>query len=79
MKIKVFRPLLSLGVIAIALAVFSYLLVPAWRGSSIGVIILLGALLAGLAAIAADIRNIVSELRAYRSGDGENGSPPPQT
>ena len=76
MKIRVFRPLLSLGVIVIALAIFSYLLNPAWRGTPLGTVILLIALLSGGAAVVADIRNLLREFRSLRSGHDEDDASP---
>lgn len=77
MKIRVFRPLLSLGVIVIALAIFSFLLAPSWRGSPIGILILLIALIIGGAAVALDVRNLLREFRALRRGqDQDDGAPP---
>lgn len=68
--------MLSIGVIVIALAIFSFLLVPGWRGSPLGVFILILALIAGISAVVVDIRNLLREYRSLpAAGHDDKDSP----
>lgn len=60
---KMFRPMLMLGIILIALVVFSYLLVPAWRSSvpHLALLVLMG--LIGIAAAIYDMRRFAQEIK----------------
>ncbi|MCC7130864.1 MAG: hypothetical protein IT297_10755, partial [Anaerolineae bacterium] len=55
-------PLAWLGMIVIALAVFTYLLIPGWRGSALGVGVLILCLAAGGYAVFKDLQNFAREM-----------------
>jgi len=58
------RPLAWFGMIVIALAVFTYLLIPSWRGSALGVGVLIVCLAAGSYAVNKDLQNFTREMDA---------------
>jgi hypothetical protein len=60
---KLFRPLMLLGFFLIALGVFSWLMVPSWRQSPIGALVLLASFGLGAYAVISDMRSLWRELR----------------
>lgn len=60
---RLIRPLMMLGVLVLVLAVLSYGMLPGWRSSAWGVILLVGGVLLGLAAIIKDMLDLLREVR----------------
>ena len=60
---KLFRPMLLTGLIVVALAVFSLLLVPGWLSSPWRLAVLVIAILAGLYAVIRDLLSLYKEIR----------------
>lgn len=60
---RLFRPLFSLGILVVFLAVFMALMSPGLMSSPLGVIGLAAAFLLGAAAVTVDLRNLSKELK----------------
>jgi len=60
---KIFRPLMLLGLFLITLGVFSWLLVPSWRQSPLGALVLLASFGLGGYAVITDMRRLWQEVR----------------
>jgi uncharacterized membrane protein len=60
---KMFRPMFMLGVILMALVVFSYLLIPGWKSSLPHIIMLLVLGLVGLAAAIYDLQRLFQDIK----------------
>lgn len=60
---RLIRPLMMLGVVVLVLAVLSYGMLPGWRSSTTGVILLVVGILLGLGAIIKDMLDLLRELR----------------
>ena len=58
-----FRPLTLLGIILIALAVFSFLLIPGWRDSPVSLILLVVCLALGGYALIKDALDLWKEVK----------------
>lgn len=71
---KFFRPLLILGLIAIAIAVFSLLLVPGWLNDPLSLVGLLIVLSLGALAVYTDLHHFWQDLKRLQSPN----KPPPE-
>lgn len=60
---RLIRPLMMLGVFVLVLAVLSYGMLPGWRSSVWGIILLIVGVVLGLAAIIKDMTDLVREIR----------------
>jgi hypothetical protein len=60
---RLFRPMFTLGIIVTFGAVASYLLVPGMRSTPGGVVILIGLVLLGVAAIVRDLYQLGKEIK----------------
>lgn len=60
---RLIRPLMMLGVFVMVLALLSYGMLPGWRSSAWGVILLIAGVVLGLAAISKDMIDLVREIR----------------
>jgi len=68
------RPMALLGMIVIAIAVFSYLLIPSWRSSAAGIGALILCLGIGAYAVVKDMQNFMREMDAKEKAKKEAGS-----
>ncbi len=66
------RPMTVLGVMVIAIAVFSYLLLPFWHSSKLGFGVLFICLALGGFAILIDLRSLWRELQRSKQTDAKN-------
>jgi len=66
---KLFRPLLMMGFVAIGLAVFSLLLVPGWHQDPLSLVGLLIVLGLGVLAVYTDLKRSWQELKDSHSQD----------
>lgn len=60
---QLFRPMFMLGVILMALVVFSYLLIPGWQSSVPHILLLLVMGLLGLSAAVYDLQRLFQEIK----------------
>jgi len=60
---RLIRPLMMLGVVVLVLAVLSYGMLPGWRSTTTGVILLVVGIVLGLGAIIKDMVDLLKELR----------------
>lgn len=66
---RLLRPLFLFGAVLIALAVYLWLASPTFHNTTGGVVVLIVAVIAGLAAIARDILNISREIKEIENHD----------
>ena len=60
---RLIRPMMMLGVVVLVLAVLSYGMLPGWRSTTTGVILLVVGIVLGLGAIIKDMVDLLKELR----------------
>lgn len=60
---RLIRPLMLLGVVVLVLAVLSYGMLPGWRSSAWGAVLLVAGIGLGLAAIIKDMLDLLKEVR----------------
>lgn len=66
---KLFRPMFMLGVILMALVVFSYLLIPGWQSSLPHLLLLLVMGLLGLSAAVYDLQRLFKDIKGSNRKD----------
>ncbi len=71
------RPLTLIGMMVIIIAVFSFLMIPGWRGSSLGTGILIVCLAIGGYAIASDLGNLWKDLKQQTKEKNNESEEPP--
>ncbi len=60
---RLIRPLMMLGVFVMVLAILSYGMLPGWRSSAWGIILVIAGVVLGLAAIIKDMTDLIREVR----------------
>jgi hypothetical protein len=69
---RLIRPLMMLGVFVMVLALLSYGMLPGWRSSAWGVILLIAGVVLGLAAIIKDMIDLIREVRRIEEEQKQN-------
>lgn len=60
---RLIRPLLMLGVFVMVLAILSYGMLPGWRSSAWGIVLVIAGVVLGLTAIIKDMTDLIREVR----------------
>ena len=69
---RLIRPLMMIGVFVMVLAILSYGMLPGWRSSAWGIVLLVGGVGLGLAAIIKDMTDLLREIRRIEEEQKQN-------